>query len=95
MTAITGAASLTLLCLSATDCHRIEVLVSFHFIVNQASGWFTILTELALPLIFVSATLVAHPVHRRCPEVNHLPLTLANSQSKEPSYATLTCHHNV
>ncbi|KAG7416723.1 hypothetical protein Forpi1262_v016774 [Fusarium oxysporum f. sp. raphani] len=51
--------------------------------------------ELALPLIFVSGTLVAHPVHRRCPEVNHLPLTLANSQSKEPSYATLTCHHNV
>jgi len=40
--------------------------------------------ELALPLIFVSGTLVAHPVHRRCPEVNHLPLTLANSQSKEP-----------
>ncbi|KAM5527762.1 hypothetical protein FOXYSP1_19635 [Fusarium oxysporum f. sp. phaseoli] len=44
MTAITRAASLTLLCLSATDCHRIEVFVSFHFIVNQASGWFTILT---------------------------------------------------
>jgi hypothetical protein len=40
--------------------------------------------EVALPLMFVPGPLVAHPVHRRYPEVIHLQLVLANTQIEGP-----------